>query len=357
MKADSPNWKVMGPPATPEEAAALEAFREVLPDDGRTTAWVNLTFIDTNNRTAEVDVLLLTPVGLFCVELKGWHGTITGNSQRWYQPGKTHPNPFVVTDRKSKRLASLLKSYASGEQMERAVPWVNALVVLHGQGSTFDVDSSGRAGVLKLDTYEVTSKPPLQRLSEFLATPPANPRDAIDPQRAQLVRRLCDRADFRPTPKTRMVGDFAVAESDPVAEGVDWQDVVVTHPNLPKIKQRLRLYDVPPKASASERKRIEQLAQREYQLTFGIRHEGIAVPQQFLVTDDGPALVFEYQDAERPLDAFLADEGTALTLDQRVAMVEQLGDILRFAHNRHLFPRALSPQRVWVRPSPDGPRL
>ncbi|MCK9795951.1 BREX system serine/threonine kinase PglW [Isoptericola sp. 4D.3] len=358
MKADSPHWKVMGPAATPEEAAALEAFREVLPDDGRTTAWVNLTFIDTNSRTAEVDVLLLTPVGFFCVELKGWHGTITGNSQRWYQPGKTHPNPFLVTDRKGKRLASLLKSYASGPQMERSVPWVNALVVLHGEGSTFKVDPSGRAGVIKLDTYKVSSTPPLQRLSEFLATPPANPRDAIDPQRAQLVRHLCDRADFRPTPKTRMVGDFALAESDPVAEGVDWQDVVVTHPNLPKIKQRLRLYDVPPKASAGERQRIEQLAQREYQLTFGIRHEGIAVPQQFLVTDDGPALVFEYQDAERPLDAFLDDEGDALSLDDRVAMVEQLGDILRYAHQRHLFHRALSPMRVWVRPSAEGaPRL
>lgn len=357
MKADSPHWKVMGPPATPEEAAALEAFRQVLPDDGRTTAWVNLTFIDANNRTAEVDVLLLTPVGLFCVELKGWHGTIAGNSQRWYQPGKTHPNPFLVTDRKGKRLASLLKSYASSQHMERSVPWVSALVVMHGQGSTFAVDASGRAGVVKLDGYNVTSTPPLQRLSEFLATPPANPRDLIDPQRAQLVRHLCDKADFRPTPKTRMVGDYAVADSDPLAEGVDWQDVVVTHPNLPKITQRLRLYDVPPKASASERKRIEQLAQREYQLTFGIRHEGIAVPHQFLVTDDGPALVFEYQDAERPLDAFLADEGATLALGDRVAMVEQLGDILRFAHNRHLFHRALSPQRVWVRPSPAGPRL
>lgn len=357
MKADSPNWKVMGPPATPVEAAALEAFRRVLSDDGRTTAWVNLTFIDTNNRTSEVDVLLLTPVGLFCVELKGWHGAITGSSQRWYQPGKTHPNPFLVTDRKGKRLASLLKSYASSPQMEHSVPWVNALVVLHGQGSTFAVDPSGRAGVIKLDGYDVVSKPPLQRLSEFLATPPSNPKDSIDPQRAQLVRHLCKKADFRPTPKMRMVGDYAVAESDPVAEGVDWQDVVVTHPNLQKIKQRLRLYDVPPKASASERKRIEQLAQREFQLTYGIKHDGIAVPQQFLTTDDGPALLFEYQDAERPLDAFLADEGAALSLDDRVAMVEQLGDILRYAHNRHLFHRALSPQRVWVRPSSQGPRL
>ena len=151
------------------------------------------------------------------------------------------------------------------------MPWVNALVVLHGQGSTFSVDPSGRAGVIKLDGYEVASNPPLQRLSEFLATPPGNPRDSIDPQRANVVRRLCEKADFRPTPKTRMVGDYAIAEADPVAEGADWQDVVVTHPTLPRIKQRLRLYDVPPKASASGRKRIEQLAQRELQLTYGKR--------------------------------------------------------------------------------------
>lgn len=356
MKADSPHWKVMGPPATPEEAAALEAFREVLPDDGRTTAWVNLTFIDSSNRTAEVDVLLLTPVGVFCVELKGWHGTITGTSQRWSQPGRTHPNPYLVTDRKAKRLSSLLKSYATGAQ-ERSVPWVTALVVMHGQGSRFEVEQSGRAGVLKLDGYDVTATPPLQQLSAFLATPPANPRDAIDPQRARLVRHLCEKADFRPTPKTRMVGDYAVAESDPVAEGVDWQDVVVTHPNVPRIKQRLRLYDVPPKVSASERKRIEQLAQREFQLTYGIRHEGIAAPQQLLTTDDGPALLFAYNEAERPLAAFLADEGAALTLDDRMSLVEQLGDILRYAHHRHLFHRALSPQHVWVRPSADGARL
>lgn len=346
----------MGPPATPEEAAALEAFRGVLPDDGRTTAWVNLTFIDASNRTAEVDVLLLTPVGLFCVELKGWHGTITGTSQRWAQAGKTHPNPYLVTDRKAKRLSSLLKSYATGAQ-ERSVPWVTALVVMHGQGSRFEVDPAGRAGVLKLDGYDVTATPPLQQLSAFLATPPVSPRDAIDPQRARLVRHLCEKAGFRPTPKTRMVGDYAVAESDPIAEGVDWQDVVVTHPSMPRITQRLRLYDVPAKASASERKRIEQLAQREFQLTYGIRHEGIAVPHQLLTTDDGPALLFEYQEDERPLDAFLADEGAGLSLDDRVAMVEQLGDILRYAHHRHLFHRALTPQHVWVRPSSTGPRL
>ena len=356
MKADSPHWIVMGPPATPEEAAALEAFRELLVDDGRTTAWVNLTFIDTNGRTAELDLLLLTPVGFFCVELKGWHGTIAGNSQRWSQRGKVHPNPYLVTDRKSKRLASLLKERATASE-QQLVPWIDTMVVMHGQESTFDVDASGRSGVLKLDGYAVHAKPPLQRVSEFLATPPVHPRHALTPQQTKLVHKLCAKAGFLATPKTRMVGDFAVTESEPIAEGVDWQDVVVAHPSLPKIKHRLRLYDVPPKASATDRKRIEQQAQREYQLTFGIRHEGIAAPQQFLTTDNGPALVFDYNPAERPVDAFLAEDGAALVLEERVALVEQLGEILRFAHHRHLNHRALSPQRVWVRPTSDGPRL
>ncbi|MBU8820263.1 NERD domain-containing protein [Mycolicibacterium goodii] len=78
MKHDSPLWKVMGDPATPAEAAALDAFRELLPDDGITTAWANLTFINDQGRTAEVDVLLLTPQGMYLVELKGWHATAYG---------------------------------------------------------------------------------------------------------------------------------------------------------------------------------------------------------------------------------------------------------------------------------------
>ncbi|WP_217617400.1 hypothetical protein, partial [Cellulomonas sp. GbtcB1] len=67
-----------------------------------------------------------------------------------------------MTDRKGMRLATLLKSYATSPQMVRNLPWVNALVVLHGQGSEFKVGQSGRAGVIKLDGYDVASKPPLQ---------------------------------------------------------------------------------------------------------------------------------------------------------------------------------------------------
>ncbi|MEU4450203.1 BREX system serine/threonine kinase PglW [Nocardioides sp. NPDC023903] len=343
----------MGPAATPAEQKALDDFRELLPEDGITTAWANLTFIDNNGRSAEIDVLLLTKSGLYVVELKGWHGTIRGTSQRWDHGTRNVENPWLATDRKAKRLAEVLKD-AAPNAARKTVPFLNAKVVLHGTDSNIELDERGRSNVLALDGYGVKAKPSLPKLSTFLAEQPSSPHHRIDLVRAKQIQALCGKAGFRAAPKVRMVGDYKVSDSTPIAEGPDWQDVLVEHPHLSEIKLRVRLYDVEPKAAASERQRVEQLAQREFQLTYGIRHDGIAVPNEFKKTDDGPALVFEYDDSELPLDAYLATQGAELSFEQRFALVDRLGEILRFAHQRHLIHRALSPQRVWVRPSKRG---
>ncbi|MBW0093004.1 BREX system serine/threonine kinase PglW, partial [Pseudonocardia sp. KRD-184] len=251
----------------------------------------------------------------------------------------------------------LLRDHAPNATARRAVPFLQALVVLHGHESTIDLDDRGRTGVVSLDGYHVKAKPPLKRFSHFLAELPGNKSHIIDKFRAGQVRSLCARANFLPAPKTRMVGDYPVADSTPIAEGPDWQDVLVDHPVVADAKLRLRLYDVPPKASASERQRVEQLAKSEMQLTYGIKHEGIAVPSEFRRTDDGPALVFDYDDTELPLDAYLAEQGAELSFEERFGLVQRLGEVLRFAHQRHLIHRALSPQRVWVRPNKGRPRL
>jgi len=356
MKVDSRHWIVMGQPATQAEEAALDKFRELLPEDGITTAWVNLTFIDNNGRSAEVDVLLMTRAGLFVVELKGWHGTIRGNSQRWEHGSRNIENPWLATDRKAKRLVEVLKDHAPNAAAKKTVPFLKPLIVLHGHESTVNLDERGRTGVVTLDGYHVKAKPAIRKFSGFLAELPTNPAHVIDKVRANQILALCKRASFQPAPKTRMVGDYQVADSTPITEGPDWQDVLVDHPHLSGIKLRLRLYDVPPKASASERQRVEQLAQSEVQLTYGIKHEGIAVPSEFKKTDDGPALVFEHDDAELPLDAYLAAADAELSFEDRIALAQRLGEILRFAHQRHLIHRALSPQRVWVRPAEVGLR-
>lgn len=354
MKADSPLWKVMGEPASPAEAAALDAFRELLPDDGITTAWANLTFINDQGRTAEVDVLLLTTQGMYLVELKGWHGTIRGNAQRWNPGQRNVENPRLSADRKAKWLKGLLQDRAPNQAARGQVPRIHAVVVMHGEGSTVEIAAPGDIGVLTLDGYHVNSKPRLLKFSNFLAQPPQDFRQSIDYKRAKQVRSLCEAVGFTPTPKVRMVGDFAVADDEPIAQGRDWQDVLVNLPALPNVKRRLRLYDVPAAASAADRQHIEQLAQREFQLTQGLRHGGIAVPIDFKRTDDGPALVFEHDANELPLDAYIAGEGAELDIDQRLSLVIRLGEILRFAHNVHLRHRALSPRRVWATPVKDA---
>lgn len=321
IKRDSPLWKVMGEPASPAEAAALDAFRKLLPDDGITTAWVNLTFINDHGRTAEVDVLLLTTQGMYLVELKGWHGVIRGNSQRWDQGQRNVENPRLAADRKAKWLKGLLQDRAPNQAARALVPRIHAVVVMHGEGSTVEIAHPGDIGVLILDGYHVKSSPHLRKLSDFLGQPPQDFRQPIDYQRAKQARSLCDAVGFTPTPKVRMVGDFVVADDEPIAQGRDWQDVLVNLPALPDVKRRLRLYDVPATASPADRQHIEQLAQREFQLTQGLRHGGIAVPIDFKRTDDGPALVFEHDARELPLDAYIAGEGAELDLDQRIALV------------------------------------
>ena len=61
----------------------------------------------------EVDALVLSPAGLFLVEIKSRPGTVTGDTHTWtwLTDGRERSidNPLLLTDRKSKRLASLLR--------------------------------------------------------------------------------------------------------------------------------------------------------------------------------------------------------------------------------------------------------
>ncbi|MBZ2195398.1 NERD domain-containing protein, partial [Occultella gossypii] len=343
----------LGDPASPAEAAALAKFRELLPDDGVTHAWANLTFVDGSGRTGEVDVLLLSRVGMFVVELKGWHGTISGNQQNWTLTSTTGENqsirtsPFHATSLKAKRIASLLKDTAP-EAAQTVIPFIGAKVVMHGEDSTIDLDPIAEAHVLALDDYRVSGLPPYATLSEFLATPPQNPKHLISETQAAQVAAIVAAAGFVATPKTRAVGQYVLKPDSQITEGKGWHDELASHPSMPGITRRIRLFDVPPGVAREDRQEIEQTAQRELSLTRGILHAGIESPLEFIASDLGPALIFDYDDAARPLDRFLTERGAALGFDARLALVRQIAEVVAYAHSRRLMHRALSPERVYV---------
>ena len=79
----------------------------------------------------------------------------------------------------------------------------------------------------------------------------------------------------------------------------------------------------------------------------GVVHEGILRVELLTNAEQGPALVFEHDpDAER-LDHFLERrKGDGPDLATRLDMLRQLAETLKYAHERRLYHRALSPRKV-----------
>lgn len=350
MRADSPQWIQMGPAATKEEQHALDLVRDLLPDGGLTWAWSNLTFIDRNGRPGEIDVLLLNRTGLHVVELKGYHGTITGDQQHWTiarpnRPDEPVDNPFLATDRKAKRLKTLLKDVAVAAKGKITIPFVDAVTVLHGDGTKVDLDPIAATATYALDGAGVSGLP---AFSEFLNAAPADVRNLVDKSRAKALVALLKAAGFTATPKVRKAGQYEIDLKAQLAEGETWVDVEAVHPAMPGVHRRIRLYDVPLNASAQQRATIANLAKREYLLTTGLGHPGVVAALDYLDTESGPALVFPDDEGSTPLTDWLDDNADQVGFDDRLALLRQIAEVVRYAHAQRVQHRTLGPTKVHV---------
>lgn len=351
MRTDSPLWRVMGDPAQAQEAEALAKVRDLLPDDGIARAWANVTFTDNDGRLNEVDVLILTRAGLIVAELKGWHGEVSGNQQEWFHAGRVERNPRMLANAKAKRLASVLKDLArSANAPHSTVPFVEEAVILHGRDSRIRLDQFGAESVWALDGFNVHGLGATKNFSMLLAQ---SPRDPIDRQRANAIDALMNAAGLMPRAKQRMIGQYALDSGEPLGEGPGWQDFLVTHPRA-KTRRRIRLFPYPKGASRDVRAEIDRRAEREFRLTDGIVHPGVIGPAELLTPEEGPALVFAFDPNELSLVDYLATHADDLTFEARERIVQQLAELVRFAHGQRLTHRALSPISVRVKVSPDG---
>lgn len=351
MRADSPLWRALGDPAHAQEAQALEKLRTLLPDDGVTRAWTNLTFTDSDGRLNEVDALILTKAGLILVELKGWHGEVTGNQSTWHHAGRAENNPRLLANAKAKRLASVLKDLARAANAPHGtVAYVSEAVVMHGRDSRLRLDQYGAESVWALDGFNVRGLPAGRTVSDLLSQ---SGRDIVDRGRANTIDRLMDAAGLMPRPRQRMIGQYPLDTGDPLAEGPGWQDFLVTHPQA-KVKRRIRLFPYPKGASRDVQHAVDIRARREFQLTIGMTHPGIIGPVELLTPEEGPALVFAYDPDEVSLGAYLEANAESLTFEDRERLVQELAELVRFAHTQRLTHRALSPVSVRVKAAPDA---
>jgi hypothetical protein len=160
MKADSSRWTQVTPSAFAWELAALDWVRQRLPDADPWHAWSNFELVHDHG-VAEVDLLVVSPAGIWVVEIMSRPGTLTGDNHTWTWRGPNgslfaDDNPLVGCDRKAKRLKSLVQRTRSvREQLPFLPRWCSstprpAAPTPKKMGSTF-VSPSGRTGVVAAD--------------------------------------------------------------------------------------------------------------------------------------------------------------------------------------------------------------
>jgi serine/threonine protein kinase len=103
-----------------------------------------------------------------------------------------------------------------------------------------------------------------------------------------------------------------------------------------------------------QKKILTNAALREFQLLERLDHTGILKAEPPTECEYGPVLFFRRDPDALPLDHFLRDEGDSLTVDQRLDILRQVAEIIRYAHGKKIVHRSLSPQSILTKRDGDS---
>lgn len=341
-------WHVIADSNFQWEREALEWLRARLPDRDPWHVWTNFEFIDEEGRVNEVDALVLSPAGLCLVEIKSRPGTLCGDAHTWTwrTDGVDHTsdNPLLLANRKAKRLASLLRRQPAVVKAKLRLPFIEPAIFLSSSSLACRLEGLARVGVFQHGRPGAADD---DGIVAALARGIVERQQApVDGQQARALARGLSEAGIRPSNKHRQVGDYRLGRL--IEEGESFQDWEARHVAIETAWRRVRLYTVASAASPEARGARVRQARREFQVLEGIDHPGILRAREYKETAQGPALVFDHDPRAQRLDHLLRDRGAQLTLSQRLQLVRDIAEVLRHAHGRRLYHRALGPQSILV---------
>lgn len=355
MNHPEKNWTTVARSEFPWEQEALDFIHAGFPAQDNYRAWSNFEFIGDDGSINEVDLLVVSPQGVFLIEIKSHPGEFSGDARDWVVTNegrrKTMENPVLLANRKCKRLKSLLARQKSFKKVR--VPYMEPLVFLSSEDARLRLmgtaahavclrDSDTRDGVLA--AIKRRAAPGLKEL---------NGPSVNRPQIKALALALAD-AGVRPSQHSRKVGDFELGEllfDSPLGAYQDWS---ASHVSLKSTKRVARIYMVERQASKEDREIVNNAARREFQLLDRLEHPGILKADPPTECEFGPVLFLKVPDGAVRLDHFLRDEGEATPVDQRIDILRQIGEIIAYAHGQKIVHRSLSPQSIMVRRDKAG---
>ncbi|MEU5535135.1 BREX system serine/threonine kinase PglW [Streptomyces sp. NPDC020362] len=339
-------WTAVAASEFPHEQAALERILTPLPEDGPWRAWSNFTFVSQTGHVREVDLLVVTPGGVHMIELKSLHGRVERRGGQWVQIppgnrrgyGKGLGDPLHLTNQKSKELASLLRRYGAK--------------VYITEGVCFTEDGLD----LALPPHELNAHiyNGIPALLAELRLPPREDRFRISSQGSSDIGRALAQVGIQQVVREAKVGPF-ILDKRPFDTGATWADYAGRHEQLSETV-RVRVHLRPRNSSSEARKALLEAAKREADTLKRIHHPGVVRIRDYYPSDHdaGPALTFDHHPERLHLDEFLDRWGGQLDLEDRLALVRQIAEAIKYAHAKRLYHRALTPRSIHVIPRYKG---
>jgi serine/threonine protein kinase len=354
------NWMTIAESSFPWERDALDFVRRQFPSHEPYRAWANFEFIADDGSVNEVDLLVFTPQGFFLIEIKSRPGRLRGDAGTWTweTDGKltTVDNPYQLANSKAKKLRSLLQRQKACKSKGQ-VPFIEALVFCSATDLHCELQGTARHHVCLRDRAAEAEKPGRPGI---LAAIKRRECDGLDPYAkgthdrptAKMVAQATEQAGIRASQRSRKVSDYELDQL--IDEGPGYQDWQATHSTLKNVRRRVRIYNVRTGATIDERQTIERAARREAELLESLQHPGVLRREGFTEHELGPALIFEHDPKAIRLDHFLTQSHEHLTVDQRLDLLRQIAEVMRFAHEKRIVHRALCPQSILVTVLDDG---
>lgn len=341
-------WTTVTESEFDHERRGLEAIRSQLPDAEPWRAWSNFTFTAHSGHVREVDLLVVAPSGVFVVELKDWHGSVTSENGIWVQTTPSgrrvsHGNPLHLANKKAKELASLLRQQMPPQHHRHGL-WVGEAVCFTNPSLRF-----------RLPSYEQGGVHTVAGLVGMLKRAPQDERHRIDVSRSRGIKSALESIGIRRSDAEYKVGPYLL-ERKALDTGPTWADYLARHEELPE-RARIRVYVRERGSDASLRESVERAARREAAILQRFRHPGVVQLKTYDASGHsaGPALVFDYHPQTLRLDDYLLQYGDKLDILSRMALVRQLAETLRSAHSSRIHHRALAARSVHVIPRHRGP--
>ncbi|MCA9535363.1 MAG: protein kinase, partial [Myxococcales bacterium] len=339
-------FRMIGETPHAHEREGLELVRQALPDTDPYQAWALVELTDTSRGALyELDVVVLGYSALYLVELKAHPGRIEGNNVDWRWtppdgPARYMTPPYAGANFKAKVLKSRLEAKMKNR---RAAPRVEALVFLTADDLDLRLRPEGELGV-------VTRRNIRDALMHH-----QYPGASMGWQGQRIARpvmldvcQALEKIGFTARKGKLHVGSYELGQV--LAEGAGYQDRETTHRDNPHIHGRARTYLVPDQTTVERRQQLLRAAKRESQLLYDVREHPNVLHINDYVSDAplGPTVLFDPFEGGVSLDAFLRQEPN-LDMDDRFAIVQQVGHALAFCHRKSVVHGAICPDAILVR--------